>query len=130
MAPARGEIGRQGTRGRAMGDAAVCSSATVWSLDPQVGASSYETAVSEEKGQWCNFICVLLTNGSCENHQDFRVIPCILEACTVSRGTVSIISTWGHLLSSTLFYGTWSYVSQPHLHLCYPFVSTEKKHTG
>ena len=53
-------------------------------------------------------------------------MPCILEACTESQGVVTIIFTWCHSRSSTLFYGTWYYVSQPHLHT---LLSTEKKCT-
>ena len=52
MAPAKGETGRQVTRGHAMGYAAVLQlSNCVVLRPPQVGTSSQKITVSEEKGQ-------------------------------------------------------------------------------
>ena len=55
MAPAKGEIGRQVTRGHAMGYADVLQLSNCVVLrpppPPEVGASSQKTTVSEEKGQ-------------------------------------------------------------------------------
>ena len=55
MAPTRGKTERQVAKGGAVGNAAVLQLSAVWSLDPQVGLSSYKTVVSEGKREMIRF---------------------------------------------------------------------------